>query len=432
MAYRPGGVPLGGDRFDRSDIIQVPGGPAPWGQVVRRDDSDDEVDLGSTVSAAGTRFHFGDFDVDSVCQSRAGKIGGGCCCCLFLVLLIMLLSSFKGLHATHFGILRNSLTGVVSYGATYQGGRNFIGFWNDYLIFPATIQSIEWLPGVPQMSSIRDLSPMNVRTADGLMVELGIVTQYQVVRDKIPDIYQTYKTDYEGFFISNLRSALQATVAEFKATELYTKRPQVAESLEKTCRKVCQENLQGFLTCWGIQLLTVSLDPRIESANVQQQVEMQKQATESMKQKAGEAGECGGGCRRCEHHQEGKGGCRVQLAAGPRRRFDDHPEHCEEWLCTSQQPRAPAILGIQCIDREYGWSHDLRRLCFGDRLRQRRQQQDEELPRALKVKHARSSSRNGRPMEGKVFALRSAIEVGPKLPSSFLSTFQRIHFPYES
>eukprot|EP00913_Durusdinium_trenchii_P034168 g31977.t1 len=188
-----------------------------------------------------------------------------------------LLSSFKGLHATHFGILRNSLTGVVSYGATYQGGRNFIGFWNDYLIFPATIQSIEWLPGVPQMSSIRDLSPMNIRAQDGLMV-----TQYQVVRDKIPDIYQTYKTDYEGFFISNLRSALQATVAEFKATELYTKRPQVAESLEKTCRKVCQENLQGFLTCWGIQLLTVSLDPRIESANV----EMQKQATESMKQKA--------------------------------------------------------------------------------------------------------------------------------------------------
>ena len=54
-------MPLGGDRFDRSDIIQVPGGPAPWGQVVRRDDSDDEVDLGSTVSAAGTRFHFGDF-----------------------------------------------------------------------------------------------------------------------------------------------------------------------------------------------------------------------------------------------------------------------------------------------------------------------------------------------------------------------------------
>lgn len=35
---------------------------------------------------------------------------------------------------------------------------------------------------------------MNVRTADGLMVELGIVTQYRVVREKIPEIYKTWHT----------------------------------------------------------------------------------------------------------------------------------------------------------------------------------------------------------------------------------------------
>ena len=55
--------------------------------------------------------------------------------------------------------------------------------------------------------------------------------------------------------------------------------------------QVCEQNLQGFLTCWGIQLLTVSFDdrwgmgvghghsfvnglvlcPRIETANVRQQ-----------------------------------------------------------------------------------------------------------------------------------------------------------------
>lgn len=269
MSYRPGGVPLGG-----------PGGA--WGVSRLARDEEEEIDVISTASAQ-TRFHF---DMDSICQSTAGKFGAGCGCCVALTLLVMLLTSFKGLHATEFGILRNTATGVVSFGSTYHGGRNFIGFWNDYLIFPATIQSIEWLPGPPRRHKTRDLSPMNVRTADGLMVELGMVAQYQVVRDKIPEIYQTYKTDYEGFFISNLRSALQATIAKYKATELYTQRPEVAKSLKTTCTKVCEQNLQGFLTCWGIQLLTVSFDDRIETANVRQQVEMQKQATESMKQKA--------------------------------------------------------------------------------------------------------------------------------------------------
>jgi len=270
MSYRPGGVPLGGG----------PIGGAFRGSPLAQDDED--IDAISTLSA-GTRFNF---DLDSICQSTAGKVGAGCGCCVALALLIMLLTSFKGLHATEFAILRNSVTGVVSFGSTYHGGRNCIGFWNDYLVFPATIQSIEWLPGPPRLHHSRDLSPMNVRTADGLMVELGMVAQYQVVQEKIPEIYKTYKTDYEGFFISNLRSALQATIANFKATELYTKRPEVADSLRSTCTKVCRDNLQGFLTCWGIQLMTVSFDPRIETANVRQQVEMQRQATESMKQKA--------------------------------------------------------------------------------------------------------------------------------------------------
>jgi len=118
------------------------------------------------------------------------------------------------------------------------------------------------------------------------MTELGIVAQYQVVLEQIPDIYQTYKTDYESFFISNLRSAIQGLIAQFKATELYTDRPTVDAALFKTCQDVCADNLKGFLTCWGIQLLDINLDERIETANIRQQVEMQKQATAYMNQQA--------------------------------------------------------------------------------------------------------------------------------------------------
>ena len=129
------------------------------------------------------------------------------------------------------------VTGVVSFGSTYHGGRNCIGqdlgkfsvyesrgveagrwpevsgmiTWSSRLQYsPVTrwqgstfkcrrhfVRSIEWLPGPPRLHHSRDLSPMNVRTADriigtwcfsmstfeffyhvlqdGLMVELGMV-----------------------------------------------------------------------------------------------------------------------------------------------------------------------------------------------------------------------------------------------------------------
>merc|ERR1719491_154187 len=133
-------------------------------------------------------------------------------------------SSFKGLHATSYALTRNQYTGVVHFEPIYYGGRNIIGFWNDYIQFPATIQSIEWIAGRPDSGSTRDLSPLQVRTADGLMVNLGVVAKYHIVKDKVDDIYRVYKCDVEGFFISNLRSEFQEVVSKFRATQLYEDR----------------------------------------------------------------------------------------------------------------------------------------------------------------------------------------------------------------
>jgi len=253
------------------------GYPLGGGESVR-----DEESAGSGDDGFGSIFR----DAGSSWGSPQAKAGIGCCGCLCLTFLICILASIAGLHATKLAITRNTITGVVNFDTTYHGGRHLIGFWNSYLEFPGTIQSVEWLPGRPLESSTRDLSQMNVRTSDGLMVELGIVAQYKVVEDKIPEMYRSYKTDYEAFFISNLRSALQSKIAMFKATDLYSKRFEVDNALLDTCHKVCEDNLHGFLSCWGIQLMDVNLDPRIEKANINQQVERQKQSTESMKQQA--------------------------------------------------------------------------------------------------------------------------------------------------
>lgn len=205
---------------------------------------------------------------------------GGACSLLFLLLFFL---SYQGLHATRYALARNAVTGVVNFGEVYHGGRNLIGFWNKYLEFPATVQSIEWLDGVPPKGSTkRDLTPMQVRTQDGLMVRLGIVAQYQIVKEYVPAIYQTFKLDIEGYFVSNLRSSIQETLATFRATELYEDRLRVRSDLMKMCSDTCAKDLKGYLTCWSIELLEVELDAKIETQNIREQVEKQKQQTEMM------------------------------------------------------------------------------------------------------------------------------------------------------
>eukprot|EP00438_Fugacium_kawagutii_P008214 Skav231924 [mRNA] locus=scaffold2322:40671:51006:- [translate_table: standard] len=241
MSYRPGGVPLGG-------------GNVSW--LPRGRDEEEEIDVVS-VGSGGTRINWP--DMDSLCHSTAGKVGAGCGCCVALTLLVMLLTSFKGLHATEFAILRNSATGVVSFGSTYHGGRNFIGFWNDYLVFPATIQCLA------QVFGVRQFPCLGFCGAYGGVRICWFCRKETQNKGNVADLALALSTVVRDV------SPWEATIANYKATELYTKRPQATHGRSIESR-VCQQNLQGFLTCWGIQLLTVSFDERIEKANVRQQV----------------------------------------------------------------------------------------------------------------------------------------------------------------
>lgn len=248
--------------------------------------SSSEDDDARTTMTTGSAFQsrgLGGLRLEKLTEIGPAHYAGGCGCCLILVTL--LLASLKGLHATKFAITQNSFTGVVHFDPVYYGGRNLVGFWNHYIEFPATVQSIEWLHGSPSFGS-RDLSPFHVRTLDGLMVNLGIVAKYHIRQDKIPEIYRLYKDGIEEFFVSNLRSELQQTIANFPATALYQRRGQVDAALERACEKVCREHIHDYIACWYINLLDVELAAQIEAMNIREQVEKQKQRTELMRRNA--------------------------------------------------------------------------------------------------------------------------------------------------
>jgi len=209
-----------------------------------------------------------------------------CCCCCIIIPLILICCSFQGLGATDYGLLHNSFTGVVDLENAYQGVRGFIGFWNGYLIYPGTILTLEWLDRKSSGSHTRNMKPMDARTVDGLNVQLGVVVQYRVEKDFVADIYKNYKQDYEAFFSSMLRSSVQGLISQYQSTDLYQKRTEIVDGLLEACHKVCRNKLNGYLTCWNIQLRDVIFDARIETMNVNRQIEGQKQATAQMHQKA--------------------------------------------------------------------------------------------------------------------------------------------------
>lgn len=202
----------------------------------------------------------------------------GCGVTCFIVITVLLLTSFKGLEATNYALTKNPMTGTIYHDSVYEGGRNFIGFWNNYIEFPATIQSMEWLSTIPAAGShTKDLAPMEMRTQDGLMVTLDVVVQYKLIKEQIWKMYSRFQDSYENFFISNVRMGFQEVASKHNAEELWEKRLDVAEELFKECENLAKGRMEGMITCWGVQLLTVQVHQAIEDKIIERQVHVQRQ-----------------------------------------------------------------------------------------------------------------------------------------------------------
>lgn len=203
----------------------------------------------------------------------------GCVGCLVLTLIILLLVSMKGLNATTYALKKNVFNGKIDYENIYHGGRHVIGFWNQWIEFPGTIQSLEWLEAMPLRDVTSDLSPMLMRTQDGLMVNLGIVVQYQITRDSIPLMYQEFKDNYENFFISQIRSGFQDILARHPSEHLWVRRHELAVEFQNECTAICRDpnKIRGFILCWGVQLTGAHIDDDIEDKIIERQVQVQEQ-----------------------------------------------------------------------------------------------------------------------------------------------------------
>jgi len=194
----------------------------------------------------------------------------GCC--------VMGLISVGQVDQNEYGLVLNWVTKKIG-SDVYHGGTHFIGFWNTFVTFPATVQTIEFSER-PWMHTAQAL---HTRTKDGLGLHLSISFQYRLVPDDIPKLYALTNTNYESLYVRIARDQLLEAASEYEGPKYWQTRKSIGDRM----RHLVNEQLgDSYATLWGLQLLIIDLPDNYEGAITQTQVQQQLSKTRTNEQVA--------------------------------------------------------------------------------------------------------------------------------------------------
>ncbi|CAE7190459.1 POLIA [Symbiodinium sp. CCMP2456] len=198
-----------------------------------------------------------------------------CCSCFGFVVFILLVTSFQQVNRLNAGLLRNSLTGEVGLERAYLQGRYFVGFWNEFLHFPTTLNTIEFADEAVE-EGVQQLGKLRSRDKDGKQIWLDVSVQYRIYPEELPQIYREMTKVYEDVYISELRGALQQVTNEFAIDQAWRDYPSVQKKMHDVCKAVL---LQRHAECWGLQLWGIRLQVEYENQLIRTQVRKQAEET---------------------------------------------------------------------------------------------------------------------------------------------------------
>lgn len=229
-----------------------------------------------------------DFFQNKLQQMKRNKI---CWCCsgvVFIVILGLFGGSFRRVGPYHYGILKNTATGVVHLDngpdSVYEPGIYFAGFWNDFIVFPKTLATISYSSEAPE-EGVQRISPLILRSRNRVSMTLEISVQYRRKKDKLVDLFKRAMTDalQENIVISVLRAELTKVMSKHESTDCWMKRAELIQDFYAACKRVLNE---VFVECFELQFYRSYMSSKFEAALVNTQVQKQQQRIEEAKQKA--------------------------------------------------------------------------------------------------------------------------------------------------
>lgn len=187
---------------------------------------------------------------------------------------------FSGVEITEYG-LNYSLVTRKAKNRTYGSGRYWISPVNYFVKFPSTVTTIQFSDTRLQTdltSTEKGEEELRSRTRDGLDVNIEISFQYQLMPEKLYELYTTLGPypNYHNTFVRVAIDRLTESATKFSATEFFNDRTRIGKEMEALLKKDFQEFLYSHI--FSFQLRSVGLPPPFEDAI--QETEVQKQDLE--------------------------------------------------------------------------------------------------------------------------------------------------------
>ena len=179
--------------------------------------------------------------------------------------------SFSSLEYNEYGLDYSGIWKEVDK-SYYSGGIHFLGFKHSFIVFPKSVQTIEF-------GKKSDNGAMKSRTSDGLEVILDISFQYELQPKRLYELYMAYGENYEGRMVTVAMDSINKVSNNYTAYNFFINRSEIGDSMKNEL-DVAMDKIM-CATIKFFQLKNVDLPDPFEDAI--QQTEVKKQDIEKAK-----------------------------------------------------------------------------------------------------------------------------------------------------
>jgi len=183
-----------------------------------------------------------------------------------VALVIVFIYGFGSVEITEYALNYSLVTRRVEP-RTYPSGRYWIGPLNHFVKFPKVLTTIQFSDSSMQHDLVEGGDDtLQSRTRDGLNVAIELSFQYQIISEKVHELYMTMGPypDYHKIFVRLAIDRLTEAATAYSANQFFTQRNLIGHAMEKLLKEDFKNRL--FSNVYSFQLRTVSLPDEFESA----------------------------------------------------------------------------------------------------------------------------------------------------------------------